>query len=183
MLESQLQVILRNVLLTGFALRGYPAMLVTQSDQSRAQGVPTDATVFFQQIGTARRYGFPGKKDVLNKTDPNNLFFDHTESTLYESRYQIAPLSPQSPANGAVPTSTDYANIASEILQSDAAIATFLENGIAILRITDISTLWFTNDKGQQDANPTFQIILRHISAFTSPVAVVSEILANVNTV
>lgn len=176
MLESNLTILLRQVLLAGLTDRGYPAVLVKSAYQPRQQGVPTPATIFTFQTGW-RRYGYPKKEYIFNSTSGA---YDYVETQIVHSKYQIAGLNPQSPATPTAATPSDLLRIAGDILQHNDALATFLLNDVGILRIIDGNTIYFENDKGQNDANPTFEITLSHEDVFTKPGVAITIIEENI---
>jgi hypothetical protein len=172
MLDSALQILLRSTILTGLTVRGYSSVLVKASRQPRQAAVPTAATVFISFM-SSKRYGFPQKGQVW---DSGNGVFQKTETQLYETTYQIAALSPQSAATPTAPTTDDLVRIVSNWLASDAAVAILGADQVGVLRVQDIQNLWFEDDKGQYESNPTFNIVLRHNDAFTTPVNAVQSI-------
>lgn len=172
MLESALSTLLRTVLLAGLADRGYSDVLVKANYQPRQQGVPIEKSLFVHQLGF-HRYGYPKKEYIFNS---NTSEYDYVETIIKHSKYQIAGLWPQSPGSPAGPTATDLLTIASDILQHNDALAIFKTNNVGILRIMDINTIYFENDRGQNEANPTFECVFGHTDVYTKPGVAVTRI-------
>ena len=167
MREIDLAILLRSVLVDGLTSRGITAN-VKQSNQPRQQGIPTTATVFFFHVGTIN-VGYPEKKDVWNSGNDN---FDHTETQNRESRWQINALAPQLPSSTTAMTAADYALAAAAIMQSDSTIVALKNAGVGVQHITNVRSVWFQDEKQQNEENPTFDVILSHqdISTISTPV-------------
>lgn len=141
----------------GLTARGLTAV-VKRDQQPRQVGVPTGATIFLHHIGT-RPYGFPARQDVWNT---NSSTMVHTETQFQWSRFQISGLAPQSPATPTAPIASDYVRAAALTLQSETTCAALLLQNVGVLRISDISSTYFEDDKGQNEENPSFDVLLGH---------------------
>lgn len=164
MLESQLKILIRTVLLAGLTARGMPDVLVKSKYQPRQEGVPNPATVFVFLYGPVRRVGSPKREFIYNSVSGA---LDYVTTQLYESTYQISGLVAQSPATPEAMTAADLVETASDILQHEDAQIAFTAESVGILRVKDISVLWFETDKGQNEANPSFEIIMSRSISYT----------------
>lgn len=165
MLESQLQILLRNVLIAGLAARGVTAQ-VKSAAQPTQQGTPTAPTIFMVRFG-GKRYGSPTKTNYI---DPVTQALMYSESEIFETTYQISALIRVDPsADPAAPNTLDLVKTAGDILQSRTAQDTLTANDVGVLRITDISTSFFDDDRDQFEENPTFKVTLRHSNVFATP--------------
>ncbi len=53
-------------------------------------------------------------------------------------------------------------NECAAIIQSDSARKTLLMQGVGILRVTDVRNPYFTDDKDNFEASPSFDFVLTH---------------------
>ena len=172
MLESQLQILLRSVLLAGLNVRGINAE-VKAAAQPTQQGTPTNPVIFAVRIG-GKRYGSPTRKNYI---DPTTQALMYSETETFESTYQISGLVRVDPsADPATPNTLDLVKIAGDILQSQTALDTFAASDVGVLRITDISTSFFDDDRDQFEENPTFRVTLRHSNVFAAPANTIDSI-------
>jgi hypothetical protein len=176
--EAALSILLVSVLNAGLAVRGVAAT-VQKDNQPRQQGVPSAAVILFHHVGTVN-VGWPAKQDVWNAANGN---FDHIETQRRESRYQIAALAPQTPSDPTKFTPADFVNSAAAIMQSDATIATMLAAQVGLRHITDIRTIYFQDDKDQNEENPSFDIVLSHQDVFTTSTPKVNAVTYNIERV
>jgi hypothetical protein len=158
------------------AVRGFPDVEVIKYDQPRQQGVPSLATIFFLHIFT-KNVGWVARKDVWNAT---NQAMDHVETQRRESRFQIGALAPQTPSDPTLPTAADFAWMAATTMQSSATLAMFLSNNCGVQHITDLSVTYFEDDKGQNEANPSFDVVISHQDVFTVPGITITEFEARI---
>jgi hypothetical protein len=138
---------------------GYTNVVVQQANQPTQQGIPTAPTVYFYKIGN-RRYGFLGRNDLWN-SDSSEMM--HHEKQYYETTFRIQTLVLQ---NVQTPTYTasDLANEVACIMQSDTTLATLNTQGVGILRVTDISNPYFTDDRDNFEALPSFDFTLLYLN-------------------
>lgn len=170
MLEAQLTIAVISALQAAMDVRGVSA-IVQLGNQPRQQGTPTAATIFVQYVG-GRPYGWPDKQDIWNTS---TLVFDHIEKQWQESRYQVGALAPQTPADPTQKKASDYAGITARGMQSDDTIGALKAQGIGIDRIENYRVLYFSDDKVQNEENPSFDVILRHEDVFITPGKSVTE--------
>lgn len=161
MLDNELIVLFRGVILAGLAERGLTDVVVKQANQPTQQGANTGRTVYFFKLDDVR-YGTPH----------SNAYFDTAEQKeklryvqVYETTFQIEALVrqiPQEPVDIMQYTASDLVNVVAEILQSDSAIQSFIDADVGILRITNIRNTYFVDDRGQHEAVPSFDFTLTH---------------------
>ena len=175
MTESALSILLVSVLNAGLLARGVSAT-VQRDNQPRQQGAPSTAVVLFHHIGTVN-VGWPEKAEVWNATNGN---FDHTETQRRESRYQIDAIAPQTPGDPTLPTTADFVNAAAAVMQSDATILTLINSSVGVQHITDIRSTYFVDDKGQNEENPSFDVILSHEDIFTTSTPKINSFVASI---
>lgn len=170
MLDNQLIALIITVLTNGETIAGIPGTPIAQSFQPTMQGVNTEPTAYLQKIAD-RRYGFLERSDAWNNTDTAIV---HTETQQYETTFQLSTLATQDPNTPSQYTASDICNLCAAILQSDVAVQAFETAGVAIERITDVRNSYFTDDRGQFEASPSFDFVIAHsqVIVSTTPIAV-----------
>lgn len=150
------------------SIDGFTTVIVKQSNQPTMQGIPTAPTIYFYKVGD-KRYGFLGRNDVWN---PNTSQMDHSESQYIESTWQLQAMVLQDPTTPNQFTASDLINEAASIMQSDSTRYILNTNGIGILRITDIVNPYFTDDRDNFEAMPSFDFTLtyQNIRNSTNPI-------------
>lgn len=133
---------------------GFTTVSVKQGNQPTMQGVNTNPTVYFFKIHS-KRYGFLGRKDVW---DSNSSTMIHTESQYFESTWQMQALYLQNPSTPNQFTASDLIQEVTDILQSDNTRFILNNSGVGVLRISDIINPYFTDDRDNFEANPSFDI-------------------------
>jgi hypothetical protein len=151
----------------GLIADGFTTTLVKQSNQPTQQGIPTSPMVFFTKIFN-KRFGFLRREDRWNTLTSR---FDHIESQYYETSFQVAALSLQDPKDLTIPTASDLVNEVACIMQSSTTLDTLNNAGVGILRISDITNPYFTDDRDNFEASPSFDFVLVYLNerASTTP--------------
>ena len=139
-------------------------VVVKQANQPTMQGINTNPTVYFFKVGS-KRYGFLGRNDAWNTVSSQMV---HTESQYFESTWQMQALYLQDPSTPNQFTASDLIQEISDILQSDYARQTLNNAGVGILRITDIVNPYFTDDRDNFEAIPSFDITFTYQNFRTS---------------
>lgn len=101
----------------------------------------------------------------------------HTEIQQYATTFQLSALSTQSPATPNQLTASDLLNLMAYILQSTRAIEAFQCNNMGIQNIKSIRNPYFSSDRDQFQASPSFDFIITHKQVLSS----VSKILESVD--
>src|ERR1019366_5315092 len=176
--ESALSILLVSVLNAGLTARGLTET-VQKDNQPRQQGVSSSAVILFHHVGTVN-VGWVYRADVWNVGTGR---FDHTEIQRRESRYQIGALAPQSPTDPTQPTPADFCLAAAAVMQSDATRATLLAGNVGVQHITDVRSTYFVDDKGQNEENTSFDVILSHQDSFVTVTPIITVIVPTTNPV
>ncbi len=158
MLDNQLIQVFLPIITAGLTADGFTGVNVIASNQPTQQGVPLTPTVTFYKIGD-HRYGFLRRYDTW---DSINEVMVHTEEQAYETTFQINALVLQNPTTPNQYTASDLVNEVAAIMQSDNTLNILYNNGIAILRITEVSNGYFTDDMDNFEASPSFDFTLTH---------------------
>lgn len=143
----------------GLIADGFTNVVVQQANQPTQQGIPTNPTVYFYKVAN-KRFGFLERKDDWN---PNTARMDHHERQYYETTFRIQALVLQSVTSPTY-TASDLANEVASILQSDNTLAILNAQGVGILRITEISNPYFTDDRDNFEALPSFDFTLLYLN-------------------
>lgn len=160
-----------------FAAVGVADVEVIQAQQPTQQGQYTGDALYFQRLHE-RRYGWPQRLDVF---DQASLTFVHGESTQYEVTYQFnAYIAP--PQNGEIPARTpaDILRVASMAFQSDRGMAPLRAAGLGVLRVTDLRLSYATNEQGQFEPEPSFDVTMTYRNTLTDQVGLVTETELNI---
>ena len=107
----------------------------------------------------------------------------HTENQKYETTFQLSVLATQFPATPTQYTASDICNLCAAILQSSVAIQAFEAQGVGIERVTDVRNPYFTDDRGQFEASPSFDYVLTHNQTITSTTPIISETVLQIDEV
>lgn len=142
----------------GLIARGVTGITVVQSAQPTQQGIETGGAVYFQQTNK-KRYGFPQVESSWDEIEQSEIL---TTIQQLEVTYQARALVIQNPANLTSLTASDVLNYVADILQSESTIVTLNDSEIGILRIMDLSNLYFVDDKGRYEAAPVLTFILTY---------------------
>jgi len=172
MLDNQLIQVFLPIIQTGLTADGYTGVKVIAANQPTQQGVSLSPVVTFYKIAD-HRYGFLGR---FNNWNPSNLTMEHTEEQMYETTFQISALVRQNPSTPNQYTASDLVNEVSAIMQSDNTLDILYNNGIGILRITDVSNGYFTDDMDNFEASPSFDFTLTHTQTRVSTGNVVDHV-------
>lgn len=166
------------IIKAGLVADGFTTTVVKQSNQPTQQGIPTAPMVFFTKIYN-KRFGFLRRED---RWDTLTNSFVHVESQYYETSFQVSALVLQNPSNLSIPTASDLVNEVASIMQSSATLDTLNNAGVGILRITDITNPYFTDDRDNFEASPSFNFVLIYLNerASTSP-KITPPILQNIH--
>lgn len=161
---------------SGIAAAGLTGVTIKQANQPTAQGANTNPTIYFFKVSD-HRYGFLDRRDVW---DEINEVMIHTEVQQYETVFQFSALVRQNPRTPVNYTASDLVNECAAILQSDVAMTQLFQNDIGILKITDIRNPYFTDDRDQYEASPSFDVTFTHKQTRVSTVPVIESVEYNV---
>jgi hypothetical protein len=147
------------IIKSGLIADGFDDVVVQQANQPTQQGVPTSPTVYFYKTGN-KRYGFLGR---LDEWEPIGSSMVHHEKQYYETTFRIQTLVLQN-VKSPTYTSSDLANEVASILQSDRTLTILNTQGVGILRITDIVNPYFTDDRDNFEALPSFDFTMLYLN-------------------
>lgn len=167
------------ILTTQLPLYGYAGVQVKQTNQPTQQGVNTTPTVYFYKVSD-RRYGFLRRYsewDTVTSTET------HLEDQWYETKFQLSSLVLQNPKTPNEYTASDLVNSCAAILQSDSSRETLASKDVGILRISDVSNPYFSDDRDQYEASPAFEFILTHRQTRVTTEPVILSSVYNINRV
>lgn len=171
MLESQLETLLKTTIAAGIAAWPGPTLpagiVIQKAFQPRQAGVPTAPTITFYHKGPAVPRGFPKFDNFL---DPADNVFKRSETQRKESTYMVGALYLQDPANVTQITEVDLLEMVRWILQGQNSIAAFKEQDVGVLRISQIDSNYFNDDRGQNENNPAFNIVFTYKNVVVFPV-------------
>lgn len=167
--DNQLIQIFLPLIKQGLINDGFLNVTVKQSNQPTQQGVPNTPTVYFFKVSN-KRFGFMGRYNKFN-----NVSLDHHEVQYIEVTFQVSALVLQYPVTPNQYTASDLVNEVASILQSDNTIFTLNDQGIGILRITDVLNPYFVDDRDQFEASPSFDFTLVYKSDRISTVPIITN--------
>ena len=169
MLEYLQTVLIKSVLDTGLAARSITAT-VKQANQPRQAGTLSTPEITFFHVASVN-VGWPEKKDEYDEAHSKMV---HSEIQNRESRWQIGAIVPRGPNSTLMPS--DYLLACAGIMQSNATLDTLTAKSVGIQHITQIRSVWFVDDKGQNSESPSFDIILSHQDVVISETPVLNAV-------
>jgi hypothetical protein len=168
--NSLIQIFL-PIINAGLIADGFTDVIVKQANQPTHQGSPTAPTIYFYKVAS-KRYGFLGRSDTWNGITSK---MDHIEAQYYESTWSLQSLVLQNPTTPNQYTTSDLADEAASIMQSDSTRDILNSNGIGILRISDIVNPYFADDRNNYEAVPSFDFVLLYENKRASINPVISQ--------
>jgi hypothetical protein len=171
MLDNQLLQLFLPIIKQGLIDRSatYPALAnvkVKKSYQPTQTGTPSGPTVFVHKLFDFAD-GFTKRSDQYVAIDDKQI---HTELQRYETHYQVDALVTQDPRDLNSLTASDVVNFVRQILQSSATIETLVQNEVGIYRIGEIRNPYFSDDRDQFEASPSFDFVLTHNQVYSNEV-------------
>ena len=175
--DNQIIQIFLPIIQDGLVADGFLNVIVKQANQPTQQGVPNTPTVYFFKVSN-KRFGYLGRYDKW-VTD----HMEHHEVQYMEITFQVSSLVLQYPITPNQYTASDLVNEVASIMQSDNTREILNNNGIGILRVTDISNPYFVDDRDQFEASPFFEFTLTYKDDRLSSSPIVSEYDYNILTI
>ncbi|MHC5539493.1 phage gateway protein [Singulisphaera rosea] len=179
MLDNTLIALIISTVIAQEAVAGIPGTPLKQAFQPTMQGVNTQPTAYLYKVGD-RRVGFPYRADVWDGV--NNLMI-HTELQQYETTFQFSALATQYPTTPTQYTASDLLNLVAYCLQSADAVSAMEAQGVGLLRVTDVRNPYFTDDRQQNEACPSFDVTFTHKQVIRSTVPILDATEIRVATV
>ena len=137
----------------------------------------TDFLASIFQISN-KRYGFQGSTDKFN-TDLDQM--EHFERYIYNKTLQIS--TQQLTEDTTVRTAGDAAESLASYLQSQAFIDRIVEQGIEILRITEVRHPHYETSSGQYRGDPSFDFVLSYTQEIMTVIDGITEVNGEVRAV
>jgi hypothetical protein len=176
MLDSQLQTIIQSTLMAGLAARGVTAKVV-QNNQPRQFSAPSGPTIYHTLSSPRRKYGWAKNRDILNE---DGQTFTRTTTQVMHTRFQIAAVSPISPATPNGLTSGDLSSIAASILTFEDAIESYVAQDCNVFRVSDLPGIWFEDNNAQNVLWSSFDIIFTHDDVYTSTTGTITDFVSGI---
>jgi hypothetical protein len=150
----------------GLVSYGYGTIPVVQSNQPTMEGINTEATIYFYKVGN-QLFGFPGVRDEWN-----GIAMQQTQTQQYLATFKVFALVLQSPLTPNQYTASDLVNAVAFIMQSQKVVTALNESGVSVLKISQVDNPYFTDDRDQYEATPSFDFILSYTNSIitTQPV-------------
>lgn len=171
MLDNELIRLFLPLIKNGLSV-DFPGVIVKQANQPTLQGIETGPTVFFYKIAD-KRVGFRSSSDEWDETELKEF---HTETQQYETTFQISSLVTQDPNNTALFTASDLVNYVAYIMQSANTLKILKESNVGLLRVDNITNEYFSDDRDQFEANPTFTFTLTHLQTIISEEKIIDSV-------
>lgn len=161
MTDNELMVLIRLTLLEQLALQGAPwaSVLVATSFQAAQEGRESGPIVYYFPL-SSQRYGWQGRD---GKYDPDQDNITYTERQWHEQTFQFSALLPQQVTDLSLPTPHDLLSMAAMLMNSRGFIDKLRAGGAGVQRITQIRSPFFTNDRGQFEASPSFDFTVSNL--------------------
>jgi hypothetical protein len=150
--------------------------VVIQKNGPDQQGLPTNPGVFLEKIGD-HRYGYKSVKQTYRPTTDD---FAETETQVLETTFQISALVIQNPNDLTIPTASDVANYVCMYMQSNSVISNLRQQGVSILRVSDVRNPYFVDDRERFEGNPSFDLIVTHSNSITISVPSAEKVIGTV---
>lgn len=161
MLDNALIALVRTLLIAGEAAASIPDTPIKQAFQPTDQGVNEVPTVYLFKIGD-EDVGSPMQSDVW---DVDAMKMVHTQLQQVATTFQIEVLAAQSPSTPQAYTASDILNQIRAIMISQP----FIEGleavqpyGVGIQKPGNPRNPYFQDDRGQNEASPSFDFTLTH---------------------
>lgn len=180
--ESQINKVLRSIILDGLTAQGLTGVEVLQKFQPVTTGAPEGRVVYFQKIHE-HKYGYQGRRNVYNSDQGR---FDTQLSQWKEHTYQVNARVQEEPADTANDdhvNAFDLVSLVTDILQFPSTLETLQTNNLCIYRITDVKDLYENNDKDQFEKVPVSDFVISNRKIYNTNTAAVNTHRLNFNRV
>lgn len=174
MLDYQLQTIIQATLTAGLVSRGLTAGVV-QNNQPRQFTAPSSPTVY-HTLSSRKKWGWAKTKDTVGEDGS----ITRTTRQVVHTRFQIAGVSPVSPATPSSYSSGDLASAAASILTYEDAIVSYVAQDCNVFRIQDLPGVWFQDNNAQNVLWASFDIIFTHEDIFVSTVGAITDFASGI---
>lgn len=144
---------------------------VSQKQQPTQQGIPTDPQIFFEKLFDVG-FGFPQVQHVY---DSETDTMAEVETQLTETTFQISALVRQDPTDLSIPTASDVANFVRGFMLARATIRAWKAQGVSVLRVTTVRNDYLEDDRHQNEATPSFDLVLTHSRVINNAINFAAE--------
>ncbi len=172
MLDNELIELFLPIVQNGLIAQGYTNVAVVSSAQPVQQGINSTPTAFFQKLST-KRYGFPRAEYVW---DSLNNVENYVMKYFLETEFKFMALSRADPSDIAAPTASDILDAIATTLQTDTTVFYLKSQGVGILRITQESAPYFSDDMDRFEQAPYLSFVLTHVNYVQSAVPAASTV-------
>lgn len=177
MLDNQLIQLFLPIIKTGLVTNGFTGVIVQANDLPNQQGIPRGPTVFFHKIHD-HRYGWGKAYPKWDASIPAEVLH---EDQWHETTFQVSTLAIQNPNTPNQYTAADLCNEVASIMQSEATRVTLMASNVGILRISEITNPYFSDDRDQFEAMPSFDFVLTSLESRVSNIPVVSSFVVDIH--
>jgi len=175
MLDNELILLFRPLLINGLSSAGFNNVVVQQGYQPTAQGVPVDAVVSFFKIGD-HRFGTRSNNTVYDLDEEEMIT---TEIQIYETTFQISALLRQIPTDISF-TASDLVNECARIMNTQNTVDALNENSVGVLRVSEVRNIYFKDDRDQNEASPSFDFVLTHKNIYKTTARISTGVKFNI---
>lgn len=161
---------------------GYP-IAVQSAYQPTQQGTQAAPFLAVNYI-SSRRYGYPQvQENVVVDNNNGTMTMSRVETYWLEEVYQIAAYAIPSPTDITSPNAYTYAARAAAVLQSAQARKILLDSGAGFIRISEIRTPYFEDERGRNELSPSFDFTVSRQEQLIYSVPIVTALDVNLQRV
>jgi hypothetical protein len=160
----------------GLTARGVENTEVLQSYQPTQQGAISGRAVYLSILPSVP-VGHPKRNSYFDAGDDTEKY---EEVQTYIANYQVNAYSPQKPNETTSLTAMDILKAVRQTLQSSATIARLRDEKLAILRVNELRSLNFVNDKDRFEYSPSFDFALTYDEIYTIETPVIETVEHNI---
>lgn len=148
--------------------QGLSDVKIKQGYPKTQQSASTDRSIFIHkvaspQVGTG--YIYSASKRI--------------QQSLKRSTFQFNALAEQDLTDITSLTAADILTTASDMLQSYDGLRNLRENGVNIERVTDVREVNFTNEKGENESSPSFDLTVNYQHEYEKEISSVAGVVIN----
>lgn len=171
MTDQELIELFVPIIEAGLTANGFTTAVVVATNQPTQEGIPSVPTVYYTKLHD-KPYGFVSDEEYTDEDD-NRI---SSSSQACETTFQIDARVTQDPSDLTIPTASDLVNFVALLMNTAITIGTLAASGIGILRVSEIGNQYFTDDRDNQEAFPSFDFTLTHTRTIATVVPVVLSV-------
>ena len=161
--EMQLAALVKTALVAGLTTLAIVAN-VKQDYQPTGQGLPSTPTIYFH-LGDSSRIGWPSYRNTFNG---NQMIRTKTELMTRTLQISATAIVVPDADNSQTLTANDLIDYAVSILNDASTLAFFAASQVQVDRIKGTRQTYFKDDKGRDEASPTFECTVIYPKVTTS---------------